>query len=326
MTTQPQEQPASGWNTKFPGSDQLPTTAPERPAEPTNEQIRDQEAALHALQAANHVLATSSPVVVPRRPNPNRVKDSETWQGNLKKAAIGTGSIALAGAAVGGLIHLGVAAANNVPTSEQGAHQEAPKTTLDKINDTGRDLANGVITILAKPGSGAEAYGGESIGNKSAVVGPDGKSGTKDDLTKAPESTISYDAVNNSIYVLSAQEYPEQKESSFSTVWVSIQLEADNPITLVKGQPKLEDFKQALAEENPVDVTDLKAKLHVYGKQPGQSVVFTEENGVPHIVVDESVDGEAGSVTETSQGDKNFDAIANRLTQVAQATIQDLTK
>ena len=237
-----------------------------------------------------------------------------------------------AAVAFGAAVFLGVGAelSNDIgtePVQIEPMHaQEAPKTTLDKINDTGRDLANGVITILAKPGSGAEAYGGESVGNKSAVVGPDGKSGTKDDLTKAPESTISYDAAKNAIYVISTQEYSKQKQSSFSSVWLSIKLEADNPITLVKGQPKLEDFKQALAEGNPIDVTELEAQLHVYGKQPGQSVKFTEENGVPHIVVDEFSDGSKDGVTETSQGDGTFDTTANRVIQVAEATIQDLTK
>lgn len=73
------------------------------------------------------------------------------------------------------------------PPSNEISPEEAEKA-LKKVTI---DLARGVATILQEPGSGGESYAkGTTFGNKSAVIGPDLKVGTKDDKTNAPESFI----------------------------------------------------------------------------------------------------------------------------------------
>jgi len=278
-------------------------------------------------------LAVNDGPKVPVVPGPNTIQSQPNRSkvfNRLTGAAV-VGVIALGG--VGGAVLHNMNSQAPAPEPAPEHAQDAPKTTLDKINDTGRNLANGVITILARPGSGAAAHSGDSIGNKTAIVGPDGIEGTKDDLTDAPESQIAFDAAKKKIYILSDQGYAVQSTKSkkpveeFTYVFAELAVNDENPILSVEGQPTLEDFQKAVSAENPLTVNRMTAELRIGGVQPRPTVEFTFENGKPHIKVDEfSQAGNDSGVTEAVEGTAAFDEEAARLIQVALAASQDLTK
>lgn len=261
MTNQPQEQPAaSGWNTNFPGSDKLPTVASDRLEEPTNDQIREQEAAMYALEAAKHVLAKNSAAA--QTAKPKRVRDPKARKNHLKGAAI----TATAGLLVGGALY-GVASSDVTPTVEQ---KPASDPAVEKANQTARDIANGTITILSKQGASIYSSTETSVGSEVATEMKNGK---------PDERLITYAFFNSEDGELTFSTtrvwYPKgvehDKDYKISFADVTYDVMGTNSLYGKTGPITLDDVEQSLSEVDTITMKKADVTLHGASDSEGGS-------------------------------------------------------
>lgn len=206
--------------------------------------------------------------------------------------------------------------------------QPASDAAVEKANETARDLANGIIKILAKPGSGAEAYRGDMVGNKTAVIGPDGKYPSKDD-NKTPESFVGFDPIAGEMYFSSTQGYFPNgvKNDDFESTSINLtfKVHKDNPIYDAKGQLQLADYEEAMSQPDTLELKLMEARLHAgIDPAPEVSVAENEAGNLQATVYENGQFDDYPDKSEAAQGSEQFDGVAARAEQVAEAALEDL--
>lgn len=207
--------------------------------------------------------------------------------------------------------------------------QPASDAAVEKANETARDLANGIIKILAKPGSGAEAYRGDMVGNKTAVIGPDGKYPSADD-NNTPESFVGFDPIAGEMYFSSVQGYfpngiKHEEDFESTLVRITFKVAKENPIYDAKGQLQLTDYEQAMSQPDTLELKSMEASLHAgIDPAPEVSVAENEAGKLQATVYENGQFDDYPGKSEATQGDEQFDGVAARADQVAEAALEDL--
>lgn len=258
-------------------------------------------------------------------PNPSPTKNL-----THQVIALGAGVVTLGVAVVGGVSYArnsqNSAQSVSVPEQVQPVSGEAVK----KANETARDLANGVIKILAKPGSGAKAYRGDMVGNKTAVIGPDGKFPSADD-NKTPESFVGFDPAKGEMYVSSTQEYfpngiKDQKHSEFTRILLTLEVDKDNSIYDAKGQLQITDYEKALSQPDTLQLKSVEAGLRTGGINPAPevSVAVNDEGKLQATVYENGQYAKNPDTTKAAEGETTFGGVIVRANQIEEAALEDL--
>lgn len=216
-----------------------------------------------------------------------------------------------------------VPAPNNEANKSNEVSSEEAMAALKKVNI---DLANGIVTILAAPNSGARVYK-DSIGNKEAVVGPDLRSGTKDDETKAPESALFIDTDSNMIVFLSAQEFGTDvvtgkplKDSEFSYASGAFEVNDEALLDSLKGKKlTLDDFRQIFTER-PDALTF--QRLEVESRFSHSYEV--EKNVLGELMITDTNYDSDFPILEVAEGDADFKKTLLATSDAADTTILEL--
>lgn len=211
--------------------------------------------------------------------NHNRLTDnterSTSLRSRAKKAVAVT---ALAGTLAGGLAACSsdggeaaprpsVATTTEVtPNPQQSAEAQrkaVEQQAKENLQQHATQAAETVLSILSNPKAGTENYDKYFVGNKAALVGPDGKSPTADDAKyrQFPESLARFYPETNQVLIRATG---AQNETSDNPIFYSVdtlfEVSESNPITKQTNQLTVEDFRTALGDVNSISLVAVSAQ------------------------------------------------------------------
>lgn len=174
------------------------------------------------------------------------------------------------------------------------------------------EAASSVLSILSNPQAGTENYNKYFVGNKSAIVGRDLKSGTSDDAKyrNFPESLARYYPETNQILIRATGEHDAASSNpSFWSVDTLFKVDGSNPITKQTGQLTAADFRTALGDESSISIVAVSGSENSsFDKKTSKST--GSEAGIWL--------SEAGFISDVSDL-AVYDALDNRLPEASKA-------
>ncbi len=252
---------------------------------------------------------------------PERKSKRERARIALEVSVAGISALVIVAAAPGAVEML----KNPKPVVHEIEVEAAPPSIEEDATSAAITTALAVLNILESEGSGAEGYNGGFVGNKLAVIGPDGVWPSQDD-NPTPTSFVSFDTVTDKLTFSSGQGGMLNGGFRGDLVQIFFNVDDDNPIQSIHTQLTTEDFRAALEDTTTIELDKIDVSTNLDNGDYVDAELSRDENGVltPHLIGDNQVAySTPGSVTvETDEG-KNA---AQRILQLSGTVTEKLDK
>jgi hypothetical protein len=138
------------------------------------------------------------------------------------------------------------------PEAKDSAFEKREQQARAELDQMAKNSARGVLLDMDNPKAGTENYAQTRVGNKAAVVGPDGNMDTPDDAKYkgVPEMFAVYNPDTGQLEIRSVSMYDTKGHDSFTAVDTAFSVDPNSKIAQNPDQLTTADFRAALDDPN----------------------------------------------------------------------------